>query len=89
MNANELADEFKEENNDWNEDNLRHWGKQTEAMLRQLQKERDLLFSAHSHEMVRADELQIEVDRLTMLVEATTTECNRLYRVIELNGKLI
>jgi len=26
---------------------------------------------------------------LTMLVEATTTECNRLYRVIELNGKLI
>ena len=35
MNANELADEFKEENNDWNEDNLRHWGKQTEAMLRQ------------------------------------------------------
>ena len=34
MNANELADEFKEENNDWNEDNLRHWGKQTEAMLR-------------------------------------------------------
>jgi len=39
--------------------------------------------------MVRADELQIEVDRLTMLVEAMTTECNRLYRVIELNGKLI
>jgi hypothetical protein len=35
------------------------------------------------------DELQIEVDRLTMLVEATTTECNRLYRVIELNGKSI
>ena len=37
MNAIELADEFKEENNDWNEDNLRHWGKQTEAMLRQQQ----------------------------------------------------
>ena len=35
----ELADEFKEENNDWNEDNLRHWGKQTEAMLRQQQAE--------------------------------------------------
>ena len=58
------------------------------AIERQLQKERDLLFSAHSYEMVRADELQIEVDRLTMLVETTTTECNRLYRVIELNGKL-
>jgi hypothetical protein len=42
--------------------------------LRQLQKERDLLFTAHSHEMVRADELQIE--------------CDRLYRIIELNGKI-
>ena len=61
---------------------------QAATMLRQQQKERDLLFSAHSHEMVRADELQIEVDRLTMLVEAMTTECNRLYRVIELNGRV-
>ena len=43
MNANELADEFKEENNDWNEDNLRHWGKQTEAMLRQQQAEIEAL----------------------------------------------
>ena len=45
MNANELADEFKEENNDWNEDNLRHWGKQTEAMLRQQQAEIEALKS--------------------------------------------
>ena len=37
MNANELTDEFKEENNNWNEDNLRHWGRQAEAMLRQQQ----------------------------------------------------
>ena len=59
-----------------------------EPMLRRLQKERDLLFNAHSHEMKRADESQVEVDRLTMLVEAMTTECNRLYRVIELNGKI-
>jgi hypothetical protein len=44
------------------------------GMLRQLQQERDLLFTAHSHEMVRADELQIE--------------CDRLYRIIELNGKI-
>jgi hypothetical protein len=44
------------------------------TMLRQLQKERDLLFNAHSHEMKRADELQIE--------------CARLYRIIELNGKI-
>ena len=41
MNAYELADEFKEENNNWNEDNLRHWGRQTEAMLRQQQAEID------------------------------------------------
>ena len=47
---------------------------EAEAMIRQLQKERDLLFSAHSHEMKRADELQIE--------------CARLYRIIELNEKM-
>ena len=86
MNGYELAEELR------NMDVYREEGgilEQAAYKLRQLQKERDLLFSAHSHEMVRADELQIEVDRLTMLVEATTTECNRLYRVIELNGKLI
>ena len=43
MNSIELADEFKEENNDWNEDNLRHWGRQTEAMLRQQQAEIEAL----------------------------------------------
>jgi phosphosulfolactate phosphohydrolase-like enzyme len=42
--------------------------------LRQLQKERDLLFNAHSAQMKKVDELQIE--------------CDRLYRVIELNGKI-
>ena len=86
MNGYELAEELR------NMDVYREEGgilEQAAYKLRQLQKERDLLFSAHSHEMVRADELQIEVDRLTMLVEAMTTECNRLYRVIELNGKLI
>jgi hypothetical protein len=68
MNANELADEL--------ENTYPFVGVMEIAatMLRQLQKERDLLFSAHSHEMVRADELQIE--------------CDRLYRVIELNGKI-
>ena len=91
MNGYELADEIKNKL----DDSESYYGDaeslliKSESMLRQLQKERDLLFSAHSHEMVRADELQIEVGRLTMLVEATTTECNRLYRVIELNGKLI
>ena len=91
MNGYELADEIKNKL----DDSESYYGDaeslliKSESMLRQLQAERDLLFSAHSHEMVRADELQIEVDRLTMLVEAMTTECNRLYRVIELNGKLI
>ena len=91
MNANELADEIKTmlAGAESYYGNAEAYLIKAEAKLRQLQKERDLLFSAHSHEMVRADELQIEVDRLTMLVEATTTECNRLYRVIELNGKLI
>jgi hypothetical protein len=42
--------------------------------LIKLQTERDLLFRAHSHEMVRADELQLE--------------CDRLYRIIELNRTL-
>jgi hypothetical protein len=85
MNANELADEL---DYCYGKEYPCPVSKEAATMLRQLQKERDLLFSAHSHEMVRADELQIEVDRLTMLVEAMTTECNRLYRVIELNGKL-
>jgi hypothetical protein len=90
MNGYELADEIKT----MLADAESYYGEaesyliKCETMLRQLQQERDLLFSAHSHEMVRADELQIEVDRLTMLVEAMTTECNRLYRVIELNEKM-
>jgi hypothetical protein len=68
MNANELADEL--------ENTYPFVGVMEIAatMLRQLQKERDLLFNAHSHEMKRADELQIE--------------CARLYRIIELNGKI-
>ena len=69
MNANELADILQQSDflaMDFAED--------AATMLRQLQKERDLLFSAHSHEMKRADELQIE--------------CARLYRIVELNGKI-
>jgi DNA integrity scanning protein DisA with diadenylate cyclase activity len=47
MNATELADKFKEENNDWNEDNLRHWGKQADTMLRQQQAEIETLRKSH------------------------------------------
>jgi hypothetical protein len=76
MNGYELADEIKTMLADSESyyGNAEEYLIKAEAMLRRLQKERDLLFSAHSHEMVRADELQIE--------------CNRLYRIIELNGKL-
>ena len=76
MNGYELADEIKT----MLADAESYYGEaesyliKCEAKLRQLQKERDLLFSAHSHEMKRADELQIE--------------CARLYRIIELNEKM-
>ena len=77
MNAEEIALEFEQY---LKEIEAQPWGNHeiylSEAivMLRQLQKERDLLFSAHSHEMTRADELQIE--------------CARLYRIVELNEKI-
>jgi hypothetical protein len=76
MNGYELADEIKTMLADSESyyGNAEEYLIKAEAMLRQIQKERDLLFSAHSHEMVRADELQIE--------------CDRLYRIIELNGKI-
>ena len=73
MNANELADELKEIAL-ISDNHTKIVLGIAETKLRQLQKERDLLFSAHSHEMKRADELQIE--------------CARLYRVIELNGRV-
>jgi hypothetical protein len=77
MNANKLADELdgflkEQEQLPWGTKQV--YLDQAATMLRQLQKERDLLFNAHSHEMKRADELQIE--------------CARLYRIIELNGKI-
>ena len=43
--------------------------------LRQLQKERDLLFSAHSHEMVRADELAVENE----LLKTKLAQADRVY----------
>ena len=71
MNGYELADELEIAQGNNNADELIP---EAIAMLRQLQKERGLLFSAHSHEMKRADELQIE--------------CARLYRIVELNEKM-
>ena len=70
MNGYELADRLE----DTTENFTCIYNISAATKLRQLQKERDLLFSAHSHEMKRADELQIE--------------CARLYRIIELNGKI-
>ena len=70
MNGYELADRLE----DTTENFTCIYNISAATKLRQLQKERDLLFSAHSHEMKRADELQIE--------------CARLYRIIELNGRV-
>ena len=70
MNGYELADRLE----DTTENFTCIYNISAATKLRQLQKERDLLFSAHSHEMTRADELQIE--------------CDRLYRIVELNGRV-
>jgi hypothetical protein len=43
------------------------------TVIERLQEDRRRLWDAHSHETVRADELQIE--------------CDRLYRIIELGAK--
>jgi len=65
--------------------NQKLWDADESAMLEiydyliKLQAERDLLFKAHSHEMVRADQLAVELDEQKQ-------ECARLYRIIELNG---
>jgi hypothetical protein len=77
MNANELADEIKM----MLADSESYYGNaeayliKAEAKLRQLQKERDLLFSAHSHEMVRADELAVENE----LLKAKLAQADRVY----------
>ena len=62
MNANELADEL-ENYCYWTIVDF-HFIKEAATMLRQLKADKDLLFKAHSHEMVRADKLQIEVGAL-------------------------
>jgi len=65
--------------------NQKLWDTDESAMLEiydyliKLESERDLLFKAHSHEMVRADQLAVELDEQKQ-------ECARLYRIIELNG---
>jgi dynactin complex subunit len=56
MNANEL--------DKWIDNSPYTEAEEVIRLLRQLQKERDLLFSAHSHEMVRADELAVENEAL-------------------------
>ena len=56
MNANEL--------DKWIDNSPYTDAEEVIRLLRQLQKERDLLFSAHSHEMVRADELAVENEAL-------------------------
>ena len=69
MNANELA-EWIEKSAYGEYDSA----KQAATMLRQLQKERDLLFKAHSHEMKRADELQIKLDAAEQVIQSIANE---------------
>ena len=77
MNGYELADEIKT----MLADAESYYGEaesyliKCEAMLRQLQKERDLLFSAHSHEMTRADELAVENE----LLKTKLAQADRVY----------
>jgi hypothetical protein len=46
MNAYKLSTEFEFENSEWNEDNLRHWGKQSAVMLIEQQSKIDALTEA-------------------------------------------
>jgi hypothetical protein len=61
MNGHELADKLQLVRCMVGDDQVVN---EAETMLRRLQTERDLLFKAHSHEMVRADKLQIELANL-------------------------
>ena len=76
MNGYELADEIKT----MLADAESYYGEaesyliKCETMLRQLQKERDLLFSAHSHEMKRADESQIKLDAAEQVIQSIANE---------------
>ena len=67
MNAEEIALEFEQylkeiEDQPWGNHEI-HLS-ETIDLLRQLKKERDLLFNAHSVEMVRADTLAVENEEL-------------------------
>lgn len=67
MNAEEIALEFEQylkeiEDQPWGNHEI-HLSEAIQ-LLRDLKKERDLLFSAHSVEMVRADKLDVENEEL-------------------------
>lgn len=72
MNANELADAMEEFHGD--PDGLPYLIGEAATMLRLLQKERDLLFDAHSHEMKRSDELQIKLDAAEQVIQSIANE---------------
>ena len=63
--------------------NQKLWDTDESAMLEiydyliKLESERDLLFSAHSHEMVRADKLAIENDALKVALMDIITISDR------------
>jgi hypothetical protein len=80
MNAEEIALEFEHylkeiEDQPWGNHEI-HLSEAIQ-LLRQLKKERDLLFSAHAHEMVRADELAVENDALKVALADIITISDR------------
>jgi hypothetical protein len=60
----ELANEFRKENNNWNEDNLRHWGKQTATMLRILDGQLAFRIDAVTKYQAKVKEQQAEIKAL-------------------------
>ena len=70
MNGYELADRLE----DTTENFTCIYNISAATKLRQLQKERDLLFKAHSHEMKRADELQIKLDAAEQVIQSIANE---------------
>ena len=70
MNGYELADRLE----DTTENFTCIYNISAATKLRQLQKERDLLFSAHSHEMKRADESQIKLDAAEQVIQSIANE---------------
>jgi hypothetical protein len=75
MNANELANiadglSIEIPIREWVDNEPKNVMTDIATMLRQLQTERDFLFKAHSHEMMRADKLAIELEQALVVINS-------------------